>query len=41
MRDSEREFPLLFGWECHGEQANKMRFFCLGIGYGMVSTGKW
>ena len=27
MRDSERECPPLFGWECHGEQANKIRLF--------------
>ena len=27
MRDSEREYPSLSRWECHGGQANKMRLF--------------
>ena len=27
MRDSERKCPLLSEWECHSEQANKIRLF--------------
>ena len=27
MRDIERECPLLLEWECHGDQANKIRLF--------------
>ena len=27
MRDSEREYPPLSGWECHSEQENKIRLF--------------
>ena len=29
MRDSEREYPPLSKWECHGEQENKIRLFVL------------
>ena len=39
--DSKKECPPLFGWECHGEQENKINFFFLEMGYGTANTGKW